>query len=96
MFLPGLDLNSDRSFCHPAGNLSAGDSLGDHQLGEGVSYCQRANHQLFERHSIGFGLFSHSRSIRLFLSNRITVTEAILARSLQNGDGAGRWAVSAK
>ena len=26
MFLPGLDLNSDRSFCHPAGNLSAGGS----------------------------------------------------------------------
>ena len=33
MFLPGLDLNSDRSFCHPAGNLSAGGSDAHRETG---------------------------------------------------------------
>src|SRR5258707_14604032 len=42
----------------------------------GVSYCQRANHRLFEHYSIGF-LFRRPLSLQSGISsNRSTVTES--------------------
>ena len=80
MFLPGLDLTSDRFFCHPAGNLSAGDSLGDHQLGEGVCYCQRANHSSSSVTLSVFCSVGHCRSSRVFPTTVAQLQKVILVR----------------
>jgi len=56
------------------------DALGDHQLGEGVSYCQRANHKLFESYSIGF-LFRRPLSLRrVFPATVAQLQKVILTR----------------
>ena len=54
--------------------------LGDHQLGEGVSHCQRANHSSSSVTLSVFCSVGHCRSSRVFPSNRSTVTEVILVR----------------